>query len=326
MTNPRRALITGAAGFIGGRLAAQLVQQGWEVHALVRRSSNTDDLAGLGISLHVDDGVSALHDVVGAAGPDVCFHLAGYFVGSHRDGDIARLVADNVLFGTRLADALASRGGCTLVNAGTYWQHADGAPYRPVALYAATKQAFQDVLRYYVERTNLAVVTLKFFETYGPGDSRPKLLNLLLDAAASGRSIGVSPGQQLVDLVHVEDAVAACLAAAAPSLAARGSGYHSFAVTSGAPLQLRQLVEQVGEAIGRPVPVEWGAREYRWREMMQPWDAGAPVPGWAPAIPLEVGIAEMWRIMIAPPAAGDGQASPWPSGSSSASSRLLAST
>ena len=293
----RRALLTGATGFLGGPLARRLVEEGWDVHVIVRPDSRIEGLVELPLVVHVDDGLASLHSIVAAAAPDVCFHMAGNFVGNHSDADIAPLVTDNLLFGTRLADALAALGDCHMVNAGSYWQNAGGSTYHPVALYAATKQAFQDILQYYVESERLRVVTLKFFEIYGPADRRPKLVNLLLGAAATQQPIAVSPGHQLIDLVHVDDAVGACLAAARSFSPDPASPPPSYAVTSGAPLRLRDLVDRIGRIIGRNVPVEWGSRSYRWREMMDPWDIGPVVPGWAPQVLLEDGIQGVWRSL-----------------------------
>jgi nucleoside-diphosphate-sugar epimerase len=286
-------------------LARRLVAENWDVHAIVRPRSTITRLADLPLVIHVDDGVEPLHEMVAAAAPDVCFHLAGYFVGAHRDDDVTPLITNNLLFGTRLIDAIAQHGGCCLINAGSYWQNAGGRAYHPVALYAATKQAFEDIVQFYVESAGLKVVTVKFFETYGPFDPRPKLVNLLLKAALLGQPIGISPGRQLIDLVHVDDAARACLAAARLIREPDGSPQSSYAASSGAPLSLRDLVERVGQIIGREVPVLWGETGYRWREMMEPWDVAPIVPGWVSTISLHDGISEMWRILSRPEAPGD---------------------
>ena len=300
-----RALLSGATGFIGRRLASHLLEQGWDVHVIVRPTSTITSLGDLPTVIHVDDGVAPLHSIVAASSPDVCFHMAGYFAGVHSDEDLAPLVIDNLLFGTRLADALATRGDSLLVNAGSYWQNAGGSDYHPVELYAAIKQAFQDILQFYVESARLQVVTVKFFETYGPKDRRPKLINLLMKAALTGTPIGISPGEQFVDLVHVDDAANACLAAANFVRTAHSSIQSIYAVTSGSPLQLRDLVDRIGEIIGKEVPVEWGKRGYRWREMMEPWDIAATVPGWVPAVSLDDGIRALWLSLSDPDTSGD---------------------
>ena len=98
------------------------------------------------------------------------------------------MVTANVGFGTALAEAVSQAGDCTFVNTGTVWQHYDARPYSPVSLYAAMKQAFTDVLRFYQEVAGLPVVTLELTDTYGPGDPRPKLLPILFKRRARERS------------------------------------------------------------------------------------------------------------------------------------------
>ena len=46
-----RSLITGASGFVGSNLASRLCAQGWQVRGLVRASSQTGQLAKLGVEL-----------------------------------------------------------------------------------------------------------------------------------------------------------------------------------------------------------------------------------------------------------------------------------
>ncbi|MDQ1439319.1 MAG: UDP-glucose 4-epimerase [Acidimicrobiaceae bacterium] len=285
----RRALVTGATGFIGGHLVRALAREGWEVHALVRPSSAA---SGLSAEVHVDDGTAeGLASVMAAANPDVVFHLAALFLAAHQPADVPALVEANVAFGARVAEALAGLGGHRLLVAtGTAWQHYEGRAYSPVALYAATKQALADVLRYYADAGQLSVTVLKLFDTYGPDDPRRKLLRLLADAAVSGETLEMSGGEQLIDLLHVDDVVAALLHAVDRNGDAGGTPYLEFAVSSGAPVPLRTLVETFNQATGRTVNVTWGARPYRPREMFTPWEAGPPLPGWKPEVALADGI------------------------------------
>jgi nucleoside-diphosphate-sugar epimerase len=285
-----RALLTGITGFIGSHLARHLVAAGDEVHAVVRPSSRLDripDVVG-DVRLHVDDGsTAALHQVVAAAAPDVTFHLATHFIVAHAPGDAERLVADNVGFPTRLAEALAAAGSRRFVNAGTSWQHVGGAPYRPKNLYAATKQAFEDVLGFYAVADLLDAVTVNLYDTYGPLDHRGKLVSALVAAAVAGGSMDMSSGEQLVDLLHVDDVVRALVAAAGTT------GVH--AVSSGAPRTIRQVVELLGDLSGQPLDVRWGVRPDRPDEMLSHWDAGPPLPGWQPEVVLSDGLAALLR-------------------------------
>ena len=55
----RRALVTGATGFVGGRLAAALADRGWAVRCLVRDRSRAQGLADRGFELHEADVLDA---------------------------------------------------------------------------------------------------------------------------------------------------------------------------------------------------------------------------------------------------------------------------
>jgi nucleoside-diphosphate-sugar epimerase len=281
------ALVTGATGFVGRRLASTLAAEGIAVHALVRDPAR----APAGISaVPIPATAQELIDVVAQIRPDVAFHLATYFVGAHKPTDVEPLVAANVLFGAQLAEALAATPPRVLVNVGTAWQHDESGGYNPAALYAATKQAMEDILRYYAGAGAFKVANVKLFDTYGPDDTRGKLLSILDRASRTGQALEMSPGEQLIDLVHVDDAVAALRAAAD----AATEPWSSWSAASGTPLPLKALVERFATLTRRPVPVHWGARPYRQREMFAPWPAGPRVPGWTPRISLDDGIRSIW--------------------------------
>ena len=184
---------------------------------------------------------------------------------------------------------MAKLGPLLLVNAGTSWQHFEGRDYSPVCLYAATKQAFQDLLAYYVEACGLRVVTLKLYDTYGPLDTRPKLLSLLRKAARTATKLQMSAGEQLVDLVYIDDIVEAFLVAGRRLLDGEVKSAEDYGISSGKLMPLREVVELYQRVTGYKVDVEWGARPYRPREVMMPW-SGLPLPGWTPRISFEEGI------------------------------------
>jgi nucleoside-diphosphate-sugar epimerase len=227
--------------------------------------------------------------------PSVVFHLASLFLAQHEVADVTPLLTSNVLFGTQLAEAMAANGVTRLVNTGTSWQHYENADYDPVCLYAATKQAFEDILAHYVSVCGLRAVTLKLFDTYGPDDPRPKLFTLLRKVAESQQPLAMSPGDQMIDLVYIDDVVDAFLAAAGRLEGGSVANHERYAVSSGRPIRLRDLVALYGRVAGVPMPIEWGKRPYRPREVMTTWDRGNPPPGWAPKVGLEDGIARMLK-------------------------------
>jgi nucleoside-diphosphate-sugar epimerase len=270
-----------------------LLDAGHAVDIITRPGSDLSCLAPVRnrIQARVHDGTTeGMSRIVAESRPDLAIHLASLFIAEHKPSDVTSLVQSNILFATQLADALAANGVKYLLNTGTAWQHYEGRDYSPVCLYAATKHAFDAVLQYYVEALGLRVITLKLFDTYGPGDPRPKLFALLKRICQSGETLAMSPGEQRLDLLHVDDVVAAYLVAIERLLAGRVSGMESYAVSSGAPLSLRELVSLFETVTGKPLHVQWGGRPYRHREVMQPWSRGAKLPGWNPRISLAEGI------------------------------------
>jgi len=296
----RCALITGATGFVGSHLSRALIRGSWEVHAVVRQQSNLERVRDLKDTLKVhshDGNVAGLVEIVEKSRPDVVFHLASQFIVEHKPKEIDDLIISNVLFGTQLIEAMSARNVKYLVNTGTSWQHFENSDYDPVNLYAATKEAFEAILSFYMNVRGLRIVTLKLFDTYGPDDRRPKIFALLKKMMNQEEVVVMSPGDQLLDLTYIDDVVDAYLCAAKRLLEGRVSGHEQYAVSSGRTVSLRELVAIFQRETKSILPVQWGGRPYRQREVMVPWDRGEPLPGWQPRVLLAEGIKKLmgWK-------------------------------
>jgi nucleoside-diphosphate-sugar epimerase len=86
-------------------------------------------------------------------------------------------------------------------------QHYEGKSYFPTSLYAATKQACEDLFEYFQVSNQIKVKTLVFPNIYGEDDRRQKLVNLLISSIRENNMINLSSGNQVMDLLHVSDAV-----------------------------------------------------------------------------------------------------------------------
>lgn len=294
--NNRKALLTGATGYLGSHLAEKLLLEGWDLSIIIRPSSNLGVLHSIidNITVYCHDGTSEqMLRIMEDAKPDIVFHLASAVIPLHQTSDIHPLIESNISFATQLVDAMVKNGVHRLINTGTSWQHFENMDYNPVSLYAATKQAFEAILTYYKESSPLKVINLKLFDIYGPNDPRPKLISLLLDTATTGKTLDLSPGEQFIDLIHVRDVVQAYLIAANRLFDAQPNQWEDFAVTSSSPIPLKEMVNKLESLLGKPISINWGGRSYREREVMIPWNNGNHLPGWQPEISLEDGLKEV---------------------------------
>lgn len=296
----RRALVTGGTGFIGSHLLNHLIAHGWEVHVLCRNTpaSHPD------VHQHcIPDNLTELTPLLCRIQADIVFHLATHFIAEHRPEHIDPLIATNLQFGTHLLEAMATSETRQLVNTGTSWQHlqAESPDYHPANLYAATKQAFEAVIDYYCEAHGLAALTLHLYDSYGPGDTRPKLLNQLLRRDVASPPLALSPGAQTLCLVHVQDIVEALLHSAMLLPRQTSSSHIRYRLGGLTPLPLHQIVSLLESLAGKHFNVAWGEKPYRAREIMAPWTLGTPLPGWAPKIALEAGLRDLLQAAAPSP-------------------------
>lgn len=284
-------VVSGGTGFIGRHLVRQLAELGEPVHLLARPGSQVPTLPS-GVSVHRIADPTELSDLLLQLRPSTCFHLATRYAHDTASSEIPALLAANLGFATMFADAAARSSCAAFVNVGTASQLNIRGAYMPASLYAATKQAFEDLLVYFDRRGGLPCASVLLFDTYGPEDTRNKLLMQLIVAAKTGTEITLSPGEQEIDLLHIDDVVTGLFAAAR---ALHGGAAHPahYVLSSGRPLSIRALADLIVANGGEKLQANWGARPYRDGEVMQTWKGGTPPPGWAPQRQLEDFLRQM---------------------------------
>lgn len=283
----RNALVTGAGGFVGSRVVQRLEAAGWSVATLGQADSPGR------YSFRFDGTMASVETAIGTCRPEIVFHIASMVLVDHRPADVAPLIDSNIRFPAMLIEAMSGSRCRHMVNIGSYWQHHKAtAGYEPTNLYAATKQAFESLAEYYCTARGMSVTTLKLTDTYGPSDTRKKLLPLMIRSLLDGAELGLSPGEQKIDLVHVDDVAEAILTAGAQLRAGELAGCSDYLIRSGLRMSIRELVAMLEALSGLKLRAIWGARAYREREVMDVWE-GPTLPGWRPRIGLEDGLRQM---------------------------------
>lgn len=289
----KRALITGGTGFIGSNLCRRLLEDGWKIFLITKKEFGYDNIIDIKEKLEIyeyEDDFFELMEYVKKIDVDVVFHLASTIITEHKSEEIHKILQGNITFGTEILEAMKYSKTKLLINTGTYWQHYNNEEYNPVDLYAATKEAFQNIIKYYVEVENIRCITLKLFDTYGENDKRPKLINLLNKFADEGTELNMSLGEQILDLVHVEDIVEAYIVAYENLNKDLHLRDEKYAVVTEERYQLKEVIQLFEEISNKKLNISWGGREYRKREVMIPWTSYKILPNWKRKISLKKGL------------------------------------
>lgn len=199
-----RAVVLGAAGFVGQHVVAALRERGAEVIGADRPGSPAP-LVGLDLTHW-----GALDAFLQQTQPAYVFNLAGYGVlPDQRDEELARTL--NSILPVRLCVGLEGTS-TVLVHAGSAFEYGgvggdldEAGPARPTSLYAKTKSKGTLAVQRLGVKFGLRAVTARLFNVYGPGERPHRLLPSLLSASRTGGALSMTAGDQRRDFTYVGD-------------------------------------------------------------------------------------------------------------------------
>lgn len=154
-----------------------------------------------------------------------------------------------------------------VINTSTYIQNYEGRIGNTIEAYGAAKELLSKSLRSDAELGEYKVVDLFLFTLYGPGDRENHLVPFLLTSMHQSSRLELSEGNQLMNLMYVDDAVDNILSA----LAMNVSGYNPYCLWSEEYVTVKELVSVIQNVFKTELLVEWGAKEYSGHEMFSPW-------------------------------------------------------
>lgn len=263
-----RVLVTGAAGFIGSTLADRLLAGGDEVVGVdnfdpfypeSRKRSNLE--AALGhprfrlVELDIGDaeGVGA---IVREVRPEAIAHLAAR-AGVRPSIESPDLYASTNLVGTtnllEAARRLDPPPRFVYASSSSVYGEREDGPFRetdpvdrPISPYAASKRACELMAHAFHHVHGLPATGLRFFTAYGPRNRPDLAIAKFARLIDSGEPVPMyGDGSTRRDYTYIDDIVDGIVRAID-----RCEGYRIYNLGNSDPIELRAMIEAIGEAMG----------------------------------------------------------------------------
>ncbi|WP_298048362.1 NAD-dependent epimerase/dehydratase family protein [uncultured Bacteroides sp.] len=268
-------LVTGAAGFIGTNLVAELIKQRHKVYALIENgdSMSRGRLYAINSNIEIiDDWQYMLRNANSYPAFDRIFHLAT--VGVRPDFHDIELICDvNIKLGCQLVDFAKENRSGVLVNFGSCFEYGDHGDVRltedmdchPESLYAISKNASTNLVTGYAKTQDVKMITVRPFGVFGEGEGPTRLVPSIISGCLKGEKVKTTSGEQIRDFVNVKDIVKAiiCLSES------KYKPYEIYNICSDNPVSVRDFILEIVNVCGFDISlVDFGSIPYRKNEAM----------------------------------------------------------
>jgi len=249
-----RCLVTGAAGHLGSFLTRRLLDEGFEVSALVRPQSDlwrlADVLERINLIRAELSDIGAAAPAIARGRPEAVFHLAWQGVAGVFRNDPEQLTSN--ITGTLGLFEIARSAGCSLwVGMGSQAEYGaqggiltEETPLNPQTAYGTAKLCAGLLTRKLCELAGVRYVWLRLLATYGPQDDEGHLIPSVIRSLLAGERPLLTSGEQRWDYLYVEDAAEAIYRVA---VAANAGGV--FNLSSGEAHTVRAIAERIRDLI-----------------------------------------------------------------------------
>lgn len=289
-------LLTGGTGFVGSHLLEKLLDLNRKVILLKRSFSNTwrinEIMANDNLILkNIDE--ENLEDIFNQYDIEGIFHLATFAQRVHESKAVKEMIDSNIRFPTELLENSINNNVKFFINTGSFSEYkldnspiSENSKIESFNLYASTKTAFEDILKFYCNSYDLNCATLKLFTPYGPKDDEIKITPYLIINSIKKKDILIKSPTKKLDFIYVKD-VADCYISVWNNLS-RLDEYNSFNVGTGIGTSIKDILGLIESNLGKNENVS-----YENLETDQVWCSNEKIKNkinWVPKTNLNDGI------------------------------------
>ncbi len=256
LNTERKILLTGASGFIGSQVLAELLRRGYEVHATVHCGDLPEHP---GLTAHQLDllDVRAVDDFMARGNFTHLLHLAWYVGKGYR---MNILNMEWLSASLQLLQSFAQHGGQHFLGGGSCVEYEykygflreDITPTSSDTLYGGGKNSLFRMSRIFCAHTGVRFQWARIFNCYGPGEQSYHIIPSVIRPCLRGKDVRVSDGRKYRDYLHVEDTARGIVDVFESDLGGVVN------VCSGKPAQLRTIVEEITELTAYKGQILWG--------------------------------------------------------------------
>lgn len=295
-------LVTGATGFIGSHLSRRLLEEGADVHVLLKKDTNQfriqDFIGNLTVWYGDLRDYSSICSCIKNSRPQIIFHLAA-LRDVKRDPELIEPMIDINIKGTLNLLRGIMKEKVTLkcfVNTGSSEEYGNGsAPFSedqreiPVSPYSASKVATTYFCQMIHKSMGLPILTLRPFLTYGPNQDDDMFVPALIQHCLKKKDFQMTAGDQTREFNYVGDIVNAYLLAATNPNAIG----ELINIGNGIEYSIKEVAEKIVNMMGNPIHLLIGALPKRAGETNHFFcnnEKAKRLLGWSPKINLNEGL------------------------------------
>ncbi len=299
----KRVILTGGTGFVGANLARRLLDDGHELHLLVRPGYRPWRIEPILTDLQLHEvrlaDQESLSKVLKDIGPEWVFHLATH--GAYpSQTDLQQMVETNILGTVNLVEACLETGFESFVNTGSSSEYgfkdhppSETEPLEPNSRYAVTKASSTMFCRYRAQETGVHLPTLRLYSVFGPYEEPTRLFPTLIRYGKEGKLPPLVDPRVARDFVYADDVVDAYCLAASRHGSEKGAVYN---LGTGVSTSIRDVAEVARRLMGIKDVPQWGSMPNR------TWDTDVWVAdsrkirsalGWRPRYSFEEGFSKL---------------------------------
>lgn len=294
----KKVLLTGATGFIGSQVTKELLNRGYEVHALVYSTLAPKQENFIQHEINLLD-VQAVERFMSVHNFENLIHLAWY-VGPKCQ--ISSLNLDWLCSSIKLMETFYKNGGKTLLGAGSMseydfsygWCKEDTTPLVSPSLYGQAKASLYLTIKKYTQFHGGNFKWGRLFNLYGPNERATRFVPYVINSMLKQEDVKVSQCTQIQNYLHVSDAANAIVSCLESPI----NG--AINICADQPVQLRTIVNKIAELTNFNGKILWGAIPASFE---QPFISGSnsiltQKVGWQQQISLDKGLKDTidwWR-------------------------------